>query len=277
MQLVHHIDPAPRVGGERCVARAETVGIRLAQERASAQVDLRDELFVGGHFQSAGGVAANNIARFDGKSWAALGTGCDREVRALAVFSGALYVGGQFDNCGANPAHGISRWDGEAWSTLAEGMSDSILSETKAVNTLRVDANGPELTFAINGRPAVALRDSAYPAGDFGFVVETFDGTLAHIHFDSLVARRFNPENVPAAPTLGPTPEPDTATPTETATPTPTRPRGTPVPPVNLLTSVARTATALAGTAPALQTAVPPILTAIPTGACGLPGLPPCP
>ena len=47
-------------------------------------------LFVGGSFTSAGGVSANNIAKWDGFAWSALGSGCDDSVRALAVFDDGL-------------------------------------------------------------------------------------------------------------------------------------------------------------------------------------------
>ena len=45
-------------------------------------------VYVGGQFTTAGGVAASRIARWDGSSWSALGTGMDNQaVYALAVDS----------------------------------------------------------------------------------------------------------------------------------------------------------------------------------------------
>jgi hypothetical protein len=98
-------------------------------------------LFVGGCFQTAGGVTANNIAKWDGRSWSSLGGGIDpgshcyggsasARVAALAVFddgSGpALYAGGDLSTAGAVTVNGIARWDGSEWSPLAEGVDGAI-------------------------------------------------------------------------------------------------------------------------------------------------------
>src|SRR5262249_44912063 len=58
-------------------------------------------LYAGGSFTSAGGVAANRIAKWDGSSWSALGTGMNNSsVDALAVHDDgtgpALFAGGGF-------------------------------------------------------------------------------------------------------------------------------------------------------------------------------------
>ncbi len=59
-------------------------------------VDEDGNLYAGGGFTTAGGVAANRIAKWDGASWSALGSGMNGGVRALAVDgSGNLYAGGE--------------------------------------------------------------------------------------------------------------------------------------------------------------------------------------
>ncbi len=83
-------------------------------------------LYAGGQFASAGGVAASNIARWDGEQWSPLGSGVNGSVSCLAVFddgSGpALYVGGSFTMAGGVPANRIARWDGSVWSSVGVGM-----------------------------------------------------------------------------------------------------------------------------------------------------------
>ncbi|MCP4590436.1 MAG: hypothetical protein GY842_06820 [bacterium] len=87
-------------------------------------------LYVGGEFtrvyQTDGTeVVANKIARWDGTSWAAVGTGMDAGVSyyvwALAAFDDgngeALYAGGSFNN----PANKLARWDGSDWSAVTGG------------------------------------------------------------------------------------------------------------------------------------------------------------
>ena len=88
-------------------------------------------LFAGGSsFTTAGGVTASRIAKWDGTSWSALGTGANSFVRALAVFddgsgSGlAWYVGGQFSTVGERSANGIAKWDGSSWSPLGSSVSE---------------------------------------------------------------------------------------------------------------------------------------------------------
>jgi hypothetical protein len=67
-----------------------------------AMLTIGNQLYVGGHFDSAGGVPANNIARWDGTSWHALGSGVQGgNVLALATLNGKLYAGGTFLTAGA--------------------------------------------------------------------------------------------------------------------------------------------------------------------------------
>jgi hypothetical protein len=60
----------------------------------------RGDLYVGGYFTTAGGVSASNIARWNGSSWSALGSGVDSTVTALVVFGPDLYVAGGFSAAG---------------------------------------------------------------------------------------------------------------------------------------------------------------------------------
>ena len=74
-----------RRGGEphREVGRLELVGARQRDERPFGDVHalaVFDDgggpaLYAGGDFTTAGGVAANRIAKWDGSSWSALGSG----------------------------------------------------------------------------------------------------------------------------------------------------------------------------------------------------------
>jgi hypothetical protein len=76
------------------------------------------EVYAGGAFTTAGGLPANFIAKWNGMSWSALGTGMNNSVYALAVDgSGNVYAGGYF---------GILKWNGTSWSALGPGMNGSI-------------------------------------------------------------------------------------------------------------------------------------------------------
>jgi hypothetical protein len=70
------------------------------------------DLFVGGYFTSAGGVTANNIAKWNGSAWSALGSGCSGYVRGLAVAqNGDLYATGSFITAGSVTVNRVARWD----------------------------------------------------------------------------------------------------------------------------------------------------------------------
>ena len=80
------------------------------------------DLYAGGTFTAAGGNAANYIAKWNGKSWSALGSGISGapanwtpRVLTLAASGNDLYVGGAFTNAGGIMARGIAKWDGGSW------------------------------------------------------------------------------------------------------------------------------------------------------------------
>jgi hypothetical protein len=84
-------------------------------------------VYAGGLFGSAGGSPANSIAKWDGSSWSALGSGMGggngfSSVYALTVLGGTLYAGGNFSTAGGNAANYIAQWDGSSWSALGSGM-----------------------------------------------------------------------------------------------------------------------------------------------------------
>ncbi|MFZ4664785.1 MAG: hypothetical protein ACOYNY_47790, partial [Caldilineaceae bacterium] len=71
-----------------------------------------NDLYVGGLFSTADGVAANRIVKWDGSSWSPLGSGLNGDVAALAVSGSDLYVGGSFSTAGGVAANRIAKWDG---------------------------------------------------------------------------------------------------------------------------------------------------------------------
>jgi hypothetical protein len=87
-------------------------------------------LYVGGFFTAAGGVSASRIAKWNGTTWSAVGSGLDNSVAALAVFddgSGpALYAGGSFTHAGGIPASRIAKWNGNQWSALGTGANGNV-------------------------------------------------------------------------------------------------------------------------------------------------------
>ena len=81
------------------------------------------DVVVGGSFASLRGVAANNLARWNGNAWSPLGLGVNSAVYTLAAApNGDLIAAGNFVSAGGAPANRIARWDGQAWSPLGGGL-----------------------------------------------------------------------------------------------------------------------------------------------------------
>jgi hypothetical protein len=86
-------------------------------------------LYAGGSFTTAGGIPAANIARWNGTTWSALGSGVEAAgaVRSLAAFDDgtgpALYAGGHFSTAGGVPVSHCARWNGTSWSAAGSGVS----------------------------------------------------------------------------------------------------------------------------------------------------------
>ncbi len=74
-------------------------------------LDGQGNLYAGGYFATAGGAPANNIARWDGATWAALGSGTNGGVGMLALAdNGLIYAGGGFTAAGGRAAWNLARW-----------------------------------------------------------------------------------------------------------------------------------------------------------------------
>jgi hypothetical protein len=88
------------------------------------------DVYAGGFFTTAGGTAVNNIAKWDGSSWSALGSGVGgvnyHSVTALAVSGNDVYAGGYFLTAGGTAANYIAKWNGTSWSALGSGMNGQV-------------------------------------------------------------------------------------------------------------------------------------------------------
>ena len=100
------------------------------------------DVYVGGIFTRAGGVAANYIAKWNGTAWSSLGTGLNSTVSALAVAgNGDVYVGGSFTQAGNVMANHVAKWNGTTWSTLGTGTANG-MNGIDIVSALAIAPNG---------------------------------------------------------------------------------------------------------------------------------------
>ncbi|MEO6597633.1 MAG: delta-60 repeat domain-containing protein [Planctomycetota bacterium] len=89
--------------------------------RTNALVEYNGALVAVGDFNtinwgSATQLAASNVARFDGTSWSALGSGVPRAALCAAIFNGSLHVGGGF--FAGTAAANLQAWNGSVWSPV---------------------------------------------------------------------------------------------------------------------------------------------------------------
>ncbi|WP_083937653.1 Ig-like domain-containing protein [Hymenobacter aerophilus] len=99
-------------------------------------LDGSGNLYAGGNIRMAGNTPVNYVAKWNGTSWSALGTGLNDQVSALVVDgSGNLYAGGSFTTAGGGPANRVAKWNGTSWSALGTGVNDF-------VNAVATDGNG---------------------------------------------------------------------------------------------------------------------------------------
>ncbi|MFO0839203.1 MAG: hypothetical protein U1D55_11855 [Phycisphaerae bacterium] len=115
---------------------------------------LAPQLIAGGSFSAAGGVALNNIARWDGV-WRPIGGGTtggsQPAVRALAEWDAdgtdpaapQLVAGGTFQSAGGGSASNIARWDGGAWRSLGPGLGGPQAPAVRTIVAWDPDESGP--------------------------------------------------------------------------------------------------------------------------------------
>ena len=100
-------------------------------------IDNENNIYVAGQFTTAGSISANNIAKWDGTEWTALGTGLNSSTLALALNNdGNLFAAGLFTMAGNVSASKIAMWDGNEWSSLGSGIGGNY------VQSMKFDNNG---------------------------------------------------------------------------------------------------------------------------------------
>jgi hypothetical protein len=93
----------------------------------SCVVVYNNELVAGGSFTLAGFTSVNRIAKWNGSSWSALGSGLNDFAQTLELFNGNLWVGGNFTTAGGQSAPYVCRWiPGQVWLPLPNSPSAGV-------------------------------------------------------------------------------------------------------------------------------------------------------
>jgi len=94
---------------------------------AALATDGSGNIYAGGRFDSAGGIPAVNIARWNGSSWSAMGSGLGSIwdlIQAIAVSGSDVYAGGYV----VSPAGNLYKFDGSFWSVVGGGTNGMVSS-----------------------------------------------------------------------------------------------------------------------------------------------------
>jgi hypothetical protein len=159
-------------------------------------------LYVGGMFWYAGGVRVNQIARWDGSSWSALGAGMNGIIHAVRSYDddgpgphpAALYVGGYFTAAGGHPAYRIAKWDTRQWWSLGGGMDHYVM----ALTGFDPDGAGPGEPVLVAGGRFVTAGDLSAPKIAFWTACPLLgdlncDGSLDSLDVEAFVLALVNP------------------------------------------------------------------------------------
>jgi hypothetical protein len=88
----------------------------------------KDELYVGGCFDSIGKIKSKYIAKWNDKKWDSVGKGLNlgyRGVTALVVYKGELYAAGDFEIINnSKEVYHIAKWNGKKWQKVGDGKPD---------------------------------------------------------------------------------------------------------------------------------------------------------
>jgi trimeric autotransporter adhesin len=157
------------------------------------------DIVAGGYFNMAGGVPANYVARWNGTSWSALGSGMNLPVLALTTLpNGDLVAGGGFSIAGGVPANSIASWNGTSWSALGSGITFPVGPGFEVVRALATLANGNivaggDFTIA-GGVPANGIAQwngiswSALGSGISSFLIDPYISVLTVLPNGDIVA-----------------------------------------------------------------------------------------
>ena len=112
----------------------------------SLVLDASGNVYAGGDFtMTTSSLTVNHIAKWNGSSWSALGSGMDGDVPALAMdAAGNLYAGGWFKHAGGVLVNYIAKWNGSSWSSLGSGIGavDPYIGPTAVESLLWDNSSG---------------------------------------------------------------------------------------------------------------------------------------
>jgi hypothetical protein len=158
---------------------------------------LDGDLVIGGNFTTAGGIACNGIARWDGSAWNAMGQGLttiatERVITLVTAPNGVVYAGGDFVNFADFDADYVAAWNGANWEPLGDNLlsgavyhvdyNDGLLYASGNIS-IPTAARGADKIATWNGS-AWAPLDINLPGAPIAYAFE-FVGNDLYIGYDT--------------------------------------------------------------------------------------------
>ena len=159
----------------------------------SLVLDAQGHLFAGGDFTIAGGVSANDIARWDGTAWHSLGTGMSGGSEYFPTVytlmldgQGDLFAGGDFTKAGGRVANNISRWHNNNPSAENDNFSihegSTLTVEAPGVLSNDIYSNGFPISAAVEESPSSGSLE-LNPNGSFKYIPESnYAGMVSFVY-----------------------------------------------------------------------------------------------
>ena len=131
------------------------------------------DVYVGGDFNTAGGVSVSNIAWWNGASWSNMGGGLangegDVSVLGIEVNSqGLVFVGGSFDSAGTANVENIAMWNGTDWSEVSTGVFGG---DNPSISAMALSNNGD---LYVGGNFENAGFDTTFVLDSSGVIIDS--------------------------------------------------------------------------------------------------------
>jgi hypothetical protein len=131
-------------------------GIIGTEVNAITVTDDGINVYVGGNFTQAGNVSVQNVAKWTGSNWQAVGAGLNGTVYDIVILGSDIYAAGQFFTADYESFHVLARWDGSTWAFMGDQITPA----------------GQQEKYDIKGLALTSIGNNLYLGGHF----ETMDG-----------------------------------------------------------------------------------------------------
>ena len=154
------------------------------------------DLYVGGSFTDAGGIAVNNIAKWSSGSWSDVNGGFNGQVNCIFLSASQdLYAGGTFSLSGLNTMNHVSKLVNDVWTQVGSGINSVVNTIVEHGGSLyagcdnfsdpvqKFDGSSWGSVGGVSGGKVFALASFGnflYAGGDFSIptpAASKFDGT----------------------------------------------------------------------------------------------------